>query len=98
MCSCGQRLPAPVEQPQQAFPQTKHYQQNVVTAANPPDLTGAETVDLSAWGKQAVLGGGVGGSLPLAEDVAFSWTQDTGRPTSGEENIWTWDGYDSFNT
>lgn len=98
MCSCGQRLPAPGEQPQQTLLQSKHYQQNIVTAANPPDLTGAETVDLSAWGKQAVLGGGAGGSLPSAEVVASSWTQDTGGPTSGEENIWTWDGYDSFNT
>ncbi len=96
MCSCGQRLPAPVRQLPSSSPQTKNPQQDVITAANPPDLTGAERVDLSAWEKQAVLGGG--GSLPAAGLVASSWTQDIAGPTSGGEDIWTGDGYDSFNT
>lgn len=88
MCSCGQRLPAPVNRLQPSVTQAKIPLKDVVTAANPPDLTGAETVDLSAWRKQAVLNGG-GGSLPAAEIAASSWTQDTAGPTSGEEDIWT---------
>lgn len=98
MCSCGQRLPAPVGQLRPSTSQTKIPRQDLVTVVNPPDLTGAETVDLSAWGKQALLGGGVGNSLPAAEAVASSWTQDTAGPTSGEKDIWFGDGYDSFNT
>lgn len=96
MCSCGQRLPAPLTQLYTSFTQTKNPHQDVITAANPPDLTGAERVDLSAWEKQAVLGGG--GSLPAAGLVASSRTQDMAGPTNGEEDIWTEDGYDSFNT
>lgn len=43
-----------------------------------------------------MLGGG--GGLPAAGLVASSWTQDIAGPTSGGEDIWTGDGYDSFNT
>ncbi|MCJ1348320.1 hypothetical protein MMC31_006551, partial [Peltigera leucophlebia] len=65
MCSCGQRFPAAVQlgpaPTQSRKPQQQKQQQQLITAANPPDLTQAETVDLSTWPKQAVLGGGVGG-------------------------------------
>lgn len=93
MCSCGQRLPAPVEQLQPSVPQTKSPLKDIITAANPPDLTGAERVDLSTWGKQAKLGGGAdGGSLPAAAGlVASSSTQNIIEEPSGggEEDIWT---------
>lgn len=103
MCSCGQRLPAPVKQLQPSIPQSKNPQRDIITATNPPDLTGAERVDLSAWGKQAILSGGTddGGSLPAAAGlVASSWTQNIieGPTGGGEEDIWTGDGYESFNT
>lgn len=82
MCSCGQRLPAPFEL-QPSSPQTQNsqpqQQKHVITAVNPPDLRGAGTVDLSAWAKQAVLGGSRG--VPGA-DVA-SWAQDTGPAKGG---------------
>lgn len=98
MCSCGQRLPAPVNQLRSPITQNKNPQQDVITAANPPDLTGAERVDLSAWEKQAVLRGGGGGRIPAAGLLASSWMQDIAGPASGEEDIWTGDEYDSFNT
>lgn len=110
MCSCGQRLPAPPvkQRLRPSTPQSKNPQQVIITAANPPDLTGAERVDLSAWGKQAILGGSGGyddgndgGSLPAAAGLfdSSTWTQNMVGPTSGEgEDIWTGDGYDSFNT
>lgn len=103
MCSCGQRLPAPVKL-EPAAPQTKNPErQQVITAANPPDLTRAETVDLSAWPKQAVLGGGnlAADGLPSAEVFASSsWTQDIAGPATGGEgnDVWNGDGYDSFST
>lgn len=86
MCSCGQRLPAPVNQLRSPTTQNKIPQQDVITAANPPDLTGSKRVDLSAWAKQAVLSGG-GGSLPAVGLLASSWMQDIAGP-----NQW-WGGY-----
>ena len=106
MCSCGQRLPTPVRTGPTTL-QTENppaqQQQQVITAANPPDLTGAETVDLSASPKQAVLDGGVAvaAALPSAEvSASSSWTQDiAGSAPGGEGNdVWNGDGYDSFST
>lgn len=103
MCSCGQRLPAAVP-PGSTPPQTENpQQQQVITAANPPDLTGAETVDLSAWPKQAVLDGGVAAAAGFASADVFassSWTQNIAGPAPGGEgnDVWNGDGYDSFST
>lgn len=88
MCSCGQRLPAPVNQLRSPLTQNKLPQQHIITAVNPPDLAGAERVDLSAWEKQAVLGGS-GGILPAVGLLPSSWMQDIAGPASGEEDIWT---------
>lgn len=100
MCSCGQRHPAPV-QPWPALPQSENLQQQqqLITVANPPDLTRAETVDLSAWAKQAVLGGDVNGGLPEAKVAASpSWTQDIAESATGGsgDDIWTGEGNDAF--